>query len=527
MRPGAARVLQRGTMKAVTVEAMRALDARAIASGISGYTLMERAGRGACGEMLHVLETRLPKASRQAFTVLAGKGNNGGDAYVVARCLAEAGQEVTVFAVCAPDELAGDALAHAVRLPSGVPVHVVESLPPESLSPGHVLVDGLLGTGCKGVLRPPYERWVAQVNASGCPVVALDIPSGLDGDTGLADSVALQADWTLTMALPKQGLLTAAGLRACGCLRCVDLGLPEGLLAVTPAAGPEAVMLADARALVRRRPRDTHKGDCGHVLVIGGSSLYGGAPFLAAGGAARAGAGLVTVAIPAGCQPLCAVSAALIVRRLADDGGGCFGLASLADIASLARGRHAIVFGPGLGDAREGQQVLEQVIACGLPLVVDADGLRLLATAPSLALAARAAMVLTPHPGEMKVLSKGFGCPVAPPSGRLEQAQALAAASGAVVVLKGLGTVVAAPDGRVAVNTSGSPALATAGTGDVLAGIMGALLGQGLAAWDAARLGVFVHGLAAETGRGAERSLTADAVVERLAAAWSEISPLA
>jgi NAD(P)H-hydrate epimerase len=514
-------------MKVVTVEGMRALDARASAAGISGYTLMERAGRGALSLMLRVLEQRLPSWSRQAFTVLAGKGNNGGDAYVVARGLAEAGQAVVVYAVCAPRELSGDALAHATRLPSAVQVHVVDEIPAASLTPGHVVVDGLLGTGFRGALRPPYVRLLAQVNASGCPVVALDIPSGLDGDTGQGAGVAIRADWTITMGLPKQGLLTPSGLCHAGGLRCVDLGIPESLLATVPAAGPEAVMLSDARALVQRRARDAYKGSLGHVLVIGGSRLYSGAPFLAAGGAARAGAGLVTVAIPACCQPLCAVPAAMMVRRLADDGRGCFGRASTADIAALAGGRHAIVFGPGLGEAAEGSDVLAQVVGCGLPLVIDADGLRLLAAQPSLALAARAAMVLTPHVGEMQVLLRGFGCSVPPPGGRCEQAQALAVASGAVVVLKGPGTVVASPDGRLAVNTSGSPGLATAGTGDVLAGVLGALLGQGLAGWDAARLGVFVHGLAAEVGPGAERSVTADDVVERLAAAWTEISPLA
>jgi ADP-dependent NAD(P)H-hydrate dehydratase / NAD(P)H-hydrate epimerase len=514
-------------MKAVTVEAMRALDAQAIAAGISGYTLMERAGRGAFAELTRVLAWRLPAASPRAFTVLAGRGNNGGDAYVVARCLAEAQHPVAVFAVCAPGDLAGDALAHATRLPAAVSVQVAEELPAESLSPGHVVIDGLLGTGFRGALRPPYEGLVRQVNASGCPVVALDIPSGLDGDTGQAGSVAIAADWTMTMGLPKQGLLTPAGLRSCGALRCIDLGVPESLLAALPAAGPEAIMLQDARALVRRRPRDAHKGVFGHVLIVGGSGLYGGAPFLAAGGAARAGAGLVTVAIPAGCRPVCAVPAALIVRRVADDGEGCFGQASLGELAGLARGRSAIVFGPGLGDAKQGQDVLAQLIAGGLPLVVDADGLRLLAAAPSLTLRARAAMVLTPHPGEMAALLKGFGCPVAAPAGRVEQAQALAAASGALVVLKGMGTVVAAPDGRAAINTSGSVALATAGTGDVLAGVIGALLGQGLSGWDAARLGVFVHGLAAETVPGAARAMTADDLVLRLGAAWSEISPVA
>jgi len=510
-------------MKAVSVEAMRALDAQTIASGTPGFVLMERAGRGAVEAMLRALQWRGGLGSRPAFTVLAGRGNNGGDAYVVARVLAEDGYPVGVCAVCPPAELTGAALLHALRLPLTVPVGVGPGVPPGQVRAGEVVVDGLLGTGCHGPARPPYDRFIEEANASGCPVVALDIPSGMDGDTGAVAGVAVQADWTITMGLPKAGLLTPAGLARCGGLRCVDIGIPADLVGAAPAMGPEAILLADARARVRRRPRDSHKGLFGHVLIAGGSGLYGGAPFLAAAGAARSGAGLVTVAIPAGCQPLCAVPAALIVRRLADDGTGYLGQAAAAELQALARERNAVVFGPGLGPAPAGGDLLAQAVRCGLPLVIDADGLRQLAARPALTLEARAAMVLTPHPGEMKALLAGFACPVSPPGGRTEQAQALAQASHAVVVLKGMGTVVASPDGRVAVNTSGSPALATAGTGDVLAGVIGALLGQGYDAWDAACLGSFAHGLAAETWGGAECSLTADDLAECLGAAWTEI----
>lgn len=514
-------------MKAVSVEAMRALDARTIAFGTSGFDLMERAGRAAFREMCDLLEARLPRPARRSFTVLAGKGNNGGDAYVVARCLAEAGLPAAVYAIVAPSELTGDALAHATHLPPEVPVQTVEELPAESLVPGHVVIDGLLGTGFKGSLRPPYERWVNQVNAAHCPTVALDIPSGLDGDTGLSAGAAIEADLTVTMALPKAGLLTPSGLRHCGSLRCVDIGIPPALVAEAPASGPEGMLLQDARALVRRRPRDSHKGVFGHVLVVGGSGWYAGAPFLAGLGALRSGAGLVTVAIPTGCEPLCAVPASLIVRRVTGDGAGFLGRASLDDVRNLAEGRQAVVYGPGLGAAPQGIEVLAEILRCGVPLVVDADGLRQLAACPSLTLGARAAMVLTPHPGEMAVLLAGYGCRLPAGASRVEQAEALSRASHAVVVLKGLGTVVAAPDGRMIINTSGSPALATAGTGDVLAGVIGALLAQRLPPWDAARLGVFVHGLAAELYPGAECSLTADDLADLLGPAWREVSPRA
>ena len=514
-------------MKSVAVETMRALDARTIAAGTSAMALMERAGRAAFAAMAEVLCSRLSAAHRRAYTVLAGKGNNGGDAYVVARCLAEAGEAVAVYAVGGLRDLAGPALGHALRLPARVPLHVVASLPPESLAAGTVVVDGLLGTGFSGRPRPPYDMLIAQVNAADCPVVALDLPSGLDGDSGTCAGPAIEADLTVTMGAPKQGLLTPAGLRQCGCLRCVEIGIPAAFLAEAPASGPEAILLQDVRAALRRRPRDSHKGLFGHLLVVGGSAWYSGAPFLAAAGAARSGAGLVTVAIPSGCQPQGALPAALIVRRLADDGQGFIGRSSGDEIVALAEGRQALVFGPGLGPAAAGGAALARALDCGLPLLLDADGLRLLAAQPGLARAARAPLVLTPHPGEMRALLAGFACAPAAPEDRGEQARALARAAGAVVVLKGMGTVVADPSGRTAVNTSGSPALASAGTGDVLAGVIGALLGQGLAPWEAACQGVFVHGLAAELGDGAERSLTADDLAARLALAWAAVSPRA
>lgn len=515
-------------MKAVAVEAMRALDARTIAAGTTGFVLMERAGREAYAALCHILSRPAAGPARPQFTVLAGKGNNGGDAYVVARCLAEAGEAVAVYAVCAPSDLSGEALAHASRLPASVPVTVAAELPACCLTPGHVIVDGLLGTGFAGAPRPPYERWIAQANASGCPIVSLDLPSGLDGDTGQAPGAVIDADWTITIGLPKSGLLTADGLRHCGSLRCVDIGFPADFVAAVPSAGPDAFMMADARALVARRPRDSHKGSFGHVLIIGGSVWYAGAPFLAALGAARSGAGLVTVAIPAGCEPLCAVPASLIVRRVRGDGAGFLGRAAAVDLRSLAEGRHALILGPGMGPAAQGHEVLAEVIHCGLPLVVDADALRHLAACPALTLEAQAAMVLTPHPGEMAALLAGYGgAGLAPGASRVEQALALARTCQAVVVLKGMGTVVAAPDGRAAVNTSGSPALATAGTGDVLAGMVGALLAQGLPAWDAARLAVFVHGLAAELFPAAERALLADDLADLIGSAWREVSPRA
>ena len=297
-------------MKTLSVASMRALDARTIAAGTPGLTLMERAGQGAFEEVLDLLAGRWAWLHRPAFTVLAGAGNNGGDAYVVARCLAEAGFPVEVFALVPPSALRGDALAASRRLPAAVPVQTVAELPAASLTPRHVVIDGLLGTGFSGALRAPCATWIRQVNAAGCLAVALDLPSGLDGDGGVVAEVAIEADVTLTIGLPKAGLLTAAGLRHCGSLRCIDIGFPAALVEALPGSGPDAFTLADARALAQRRPRDAHKGTFGHLLVVGGSGWYAGAPFLAGQGALRSGAGLVTVAVPRGCEPLCQIGRA-------------------------------------------------------------------------------------------------------------------------------------------------------------------------------------------------------------------------
>lgn len=512
-------------MKTVSVDTMRALDAAAIAAGIPGEVLMERAGRAAAAEIRREIRRGAWGAVRR-LVVLAGKGNNGGDGYVVAREIAEHGPcPVAVWAVAPPESLRDAALHHARLLPESVPCQVVGELPAGAFQAGDVIVDALLGTGTSGVPRAPFDQWIERLNASGCPVVCLDIPSGLDGDTGAAPGAVVQADLTVTMALPKAGMLAEAGRPCCGRLRCVDIGFSAATVAAAAGVG-EALFAADIRPLLGRRSPAAHKGTFGSVLVLGGSRLYGGAPLLSGVAALRVGAGLATVARPAGAARFASPCLSLIVQDMPDGGSGFLGAEARPEVDGLLDRQQAVVFGPGIGGQAPAGDLLAAVLAAPVPVVLDADGLRLLAARPDLAAAAVGGLVLTPHPGEMRALLAGFGLERLLAAPRREQALALAERVGAVVVLKGLGTEIAAPDGRQWTNTSGSPALATAGTGDVLAGMVGGWLAQGRKPAVAARLAVFVHGLAGELWSQAVGSMIADDVPDLIGPALRELSPL-
>lgn len=512
-------------MKIVSVETMRGLDQATIAAGTPSETLMERAGVGAALDIHAFLRGRVSPRWRTAFTVVAGKGNNGGDAFVVAKWLREElAADVTVYAVCARDAFHGAARVHAEALPSSVRFVVCDRLPPEALRPGTVIVDGLLGTGVSGPLRPPYDGLVEQIRASGRLVCALDVPSGLSADTGDAETGSVVADLTVTMGQPKRGLLTPGGLACCGRLRCVDIGIARDRVRAAPGCG-EALFSQDISPLLGRRAQDGHKGTFGHVLVVGGSRLYVGAPFLAGGACLRSGAGLATVAVPEAARPFVREPLnALMVRAVPDDGAGFFQRAGCETIDGLLQGKDAVVFGPGVGRSPGAEHVLARLLTAPVPLVMDADGLRTWADhhgdsrrgAPT---------VVTPHPGEMRYLLTTCGSQDLLTAPREEQARRFSERTGLFVVLKGRGTVLASPDGRWAINTSGTDGLATAGTGDVLAGMLGGLLAQGFEPWDALRIGVFTHGFCAETAGRSDRALVADDLLDLLPEAWRELTP--
>ncbi|MBO4649278.1 MAG: NAD(P)H-hydrate dehydratase [Lentisphaeria bacterium] len=506
-------------MKAVSGTQMRGLDRRTITEAkISGERLMERAGMLAGSALLKWMTGAGLDASE--VVLLAGKGNNGGDAFVAARLLAEAGYDVSLHCTAPESELSGDALTMFRRMPASVRDHISSELTPADLTPNTVVADGLLGTGFHGALREPYRTWCRLVNASGCPVAALDIPSGLDADSGEADPDAVVADITFTMAAPKTGMFSSEGIRHTGRLRVLDIGIPAAFVNELPdtveCTGPE-----EAYSIFRREAFDAHKYTRGHLFVAGGCRFYPGAPLLAAEAGLRAGAGLVTCCLPEHAEIHASVPKALIVRRLASD-TGFFCAKSATELLAMSDKAGAFVVGPGMGTAVEGVGFLEKMLAVKVPLVLDADALNLLSAHPDLIEKLRrreSPTVLTPHPGELNRLLAGLELS-AEGRGRSELAVLAAERLNAVVVGKGARTVVAAPDGRFAVNLSGCPALATAGTGDLLAGMTGALLlDREVSVFDAVRAAVFLHGQAAELAAPLEtRGFIADDFLPRIGA---------
>ena len=512
-------------MKIVTASQMRDLDLRTIAAGTPGAVLMERAGAGATNHIMDFTRQLAPFPLRR-FVLLAGKGNNGGDAYVCARYLKHLSPlKITIFSVCELSALQGDADRNAGKLPDGIEVRVKDQLAPEDFLPGDVIIDGLLGTGINGRLKPPYDQWISVVNRTTAPVIALDIPSGLNGDDGSVATEAIRADLTIVIGLPKTGLISGHGPELCGRLRLVDIGLlPE--LTAKNSDDMEMPFADDIAPRFGRVPPAAHKNSRGRLLVDGGSAKYCGAPILAAGAAGRCGAGYVKLAIPESVPLKTTVWPSLVLTPLHDDGAGSFAESSIPQLSALLEHCDAMVFGPGLGNSRGLVKVLNSLAACKLPMVFDADALNLIAELPELYFG-KDSNILTPHPGEMKRLLTGFSLEEYLDKDRLSQARALADATDSTIVLKGHRTVICSPDGRLSVNSSGSPALAKAGTGDCLSGMIGTFLAQGFDPFEAAETAVFIHGLAGELSPHGMRGTRPEDLIDLIPTAMKQISPFA
>ena len=467
-----------GVERLYTAAATGAMDRSAIEAGLAGIVLMRRAGAAAFAE----LRARWPDAG--ALTVYCGRGNNAGDGYVVAGLAVSRGFEVELLQLGDPADLSGDA-ARARDWAVGEGVRI-ERFAPGRGPRGELLVDALLGTGLRGAVRPAFAEAVDTINGAGCPVFAVDVPTGLDADTGAELGTAVRADLTMTFIAAKRGLLTGRGPALTGALRFDDLGVPAALRTGTVAEDPGVALLRlgeDDLVLAPRAP-DAHKGAFGHVLVVGGDEGLGGAVLLATEAALRTGAGLVSCATRAAHVPaLLARTPEVMVRAVEHRDA----------LAPLLARATAVVVGPGLGTGPWGEQLLDAVLEAGRPAVLDADALNLLAErGPPPAGPPR---IVTPHPGEAARLLATD--PATVQGDRFAAATALARRLGATTVLKGAGTLVATDD-AVALCPLGNPGLAGGGTGDVLAGILGALLAQGLDADRAARLGVCLHGAAAD-----------------------------
>lgn len=508
-------------MKSYSAARMRALDRRTIEEyGIPGTTLMENAGTALTRAVLRFSAG----FDSPEFVILAGKGNNGGDAFVTARQLHQSGRPVHLFMTARPDELTGDAAEMFEAMPQALKNGARFEFSADDIPEQAVIIDGLLGTGIRGEVREPSASWIRLVNASNAPVIAIDIPSGLNADNGTA-ALHITADLTVTMAGVKTGMLVEQGPAASGRIEIARIGIPDDYLEETGDGFP-VFSLSDARKMLHREPFDTFKNRRGHLAVIGGSRNYAHAPFLSAEAALRTGSGLVSLLLPETAEIHCIVRKALILRRLPVNGAPAFNAVSLPELEPELENKTALAVGPGMMDRPESVPFLYKLILTNLPLVLDADALNLIAQNPALLESHGESVILTPHPGEMRRLQTAFG--LDGQKTRIEQALDLAIRTGCTVILKGCRSVVASPDGSYSLNLSGCPALATAGSGDTLTGICGSFLAQGYSAYDAARLGAYVHGLAGELlSPCGSRGVIADDLASAAARAIHRILPTA
>jgi NAD(P)H-hydrate epimerase len=480
---------------------MRARDRHTIETlGVSAELLMESAGRAVAEAVLR------ERAGRGGgVLVVCGGGNNGGDGLVAARHLAAVGVPVRVAWVGDPRRLSAESSANRERARRlGIRIEGA-ALRPQGAS---LIVDALFGTGLARPVEGAAAAAIRRMRAARprARVVAVDLPSGVDADTGQPWGVAVAADVTVTLGLPKLGLALEPGRGLAGRIVVARIGIADE----APGAPPEAALwtAAAAAATLPVRPADGHKGRFGHVLVAAGSRGKTGAAALAAQGAARIGAGLVTIACPAGVNEILEVKCTEpMTAPLPDTPDGAFAAGALAPLLALARERDVTALGPGIGRDDETQKLVRDALGrLAHPLVLDADGLfpfepaagrRAGARASLAGLKARkAATILTPHPGEAARLLGTRADEVN--RDRVTAARRLAETSGAVVLLKGAASVVAAPDGRVVVNPTGGPELGAGGTGDVLTGVVAGLVGQGLPAFEAAALAAWIHGRAGD-----------------------------
>ena len=472
-----------------TAAEARQLDRAAIAGGITGIALMKRAGRAVFDEV----RRRWPNA--RSLTVFCGGGNNAGDGYIVAGLGVAARLAVQLFQVGDAGQLKGDAAtARDWALAAGVSIQPFGA---DADINGDVVVDALLGTGANGPVRPAHAQAIQAINAGPAPVIAVDLPSGIAADTGEPLGAAVRADVTVTFIGEKLGLRTGAGVDCVGELALAPLGVPQGTY---DAVQGLPILGAPPRP---GRARSAHKHRFGHVLVVGGDRGMGGAAALAGEAALRTGAGLVSVATrPEHAGAILGRRPELMVHGL-NDGD---------TLAAAVEASTVVAVGPGLGRGRWGASLLRQALAAGKPLVIDADGLNLIATG---GFAVPAESVMTPHPGEAARLL-GIARVVDRPAA----ARDISKRHGNVVALKGAGTLVAAAGALRGLCVFGNPGLATAGAGDVLTGVVAALIAQGRGIAAAAAHGVCLHALAGDAAapRLAPRSLVATDIIDAL---WS------
>ena len=477
---------------------MREIDEKTINSiGIPAIVLMENAGRA----VVETIKEEYSPLEGKSIYIFSGSGNNGGDGIVAGRFLFNKGIKVKLFLLGRKEKIKGEAAINLnIALNSGIEIKEITSSEEikslkEELKVADIVIDALLGTGAEGAPRGIMKEMVSLINRYGRNIVAVDIPTGVDADTGEVEGEAIQANCTVTFAYPKQGLYLYPGMDYAGKIKVADIGIPYTLEVKTKC---NLLTSADIPEDIFKRKLSSHKGDFGHLLVIAGSRGMTGAATLTSLAALRAGAGLVTLGIP---ESLNAILEAKLTEAmtlpLPQTEKGSLSCKALKKIEEFSKKCEAIALGPGVSTHKETAELVKMMIKqLTIPLIIDADGINALSDEITLLSRYKAPLIITPHPGELSRLLHISVKEIQ--KERIGSALTLAKNTGGIVLLKGARTVIADKEGNAWINSTGNPGMATGGSGDVLTGIIGGLLVQGFSALTAVKLGVYLHGLAAD-----------------------------
>jgi len=522
-------------LKVATAKEMQEIDRVTMKKyGIAGTVLMERAGRAVAEKINEILRETRDEGQRTKVVVLCGGGNNGGDGLVTARVLHKQGKDVKVFLTAKPENLKGDAkINYNSAVKSGVKIYPIKKfLTHYALRITHhaIIVDALFGTGLNKEVKSPLSEVIEKINKMKCPVVSIDIPSGISSDTGQIMGCAVKAQNTVTFGLPKRGHLLYPGAEYTGKLYLEDIGFPEALLK-SEKIKVSLIEKTDTMKLIPKRPKYSHKGTYGHVLLIAGSRGKTGAAFMSAKACLRTGAGLVTMGVP---ESLMNIFQRRVTEEmtlpLSDKGNGTLSYKAIDSILKfLDKKIDVLAIGPGISIGEEISKLVSMLISKSkVPMVIDADGINAIAGNIGILKKANAPVILTPHLGEMARLLSSKQSTVNSEQiekDRINTAISFTKNTKTYLVLKGVPTIIATPDGKAFINSTGNPGMATAGVGDVLTGMISAFLAQGLTPLNASILGVYMHGFIGDlvAQKKGEHSLIASDIVNAIPTVFKKL----
>ena len=516
-------------MQLCTPEQMQSIDHRTIEElNIPGFELMDRAGQAVAG----VAQRMLGEISDKKVAIFCGKGNNGGDGLVAGRCLLQAGADVCCYLLASQNVFTGDAASHlTLAQEAGVPLATILDDDLKSMTiEADLIIDAILGTGLKGMVRGLPAAAITRVNGVEVPVLSVDIPSGLTSKCGYPDLKnknqwpCIRADQTVTIGLMKIDLATYPGKAWGGKIEVADIGFPADAIKAENLWMSMPDREEMARLIPTYHPAE-HKGDRGRVAVVAGSVGMAGAAVLTSKAAMRAGAGMTMLGAPVSLVDVMAMKMTeVMIRPLPETTARTTGLKALSNIEDMTSWADVLAIGPGLSQHQETTELVRQVVSRSpLPVVLDADGINAFINHTELFSACASDIIMTPHIGELSRLTNRTAQEIM--NDRIGIAKQTAQSLHVTVILKGACSVIADPTGRVSINPTGNPGMATAGSGDVLTGILSALISQRLPVWDAARLGVYLHGLAGDLGAKAmgQHSLIAGDLIDHLPDAFLQV----